>query len=113
LHVGDPPTLVPSRTSAELDQMEAAVERLAETLDDATVVPLDAAVDPNYIVDPRVYGSTDGFPSDLLAEPRGGYVYESHLVHVATREVLAWAGIDPASLDPEVDVSTPLTGDVI
>ena len=69
VHVGDPPALVPSRTSTELDQMEAAVERLAETLDDATVVPLDAAVDPNTTVDPQVYGSTDGFPSDLLAEP--------------------------------------------
>ncbi len=93
--------------------MEAAVERLAETLDDATVMPLDAGVDPNCTVDPQVYGSTDGFPSDLLAEPLGDDVYESHMVHVATPEVLAWAGIDPASLDPEVDVSTPLTGDLI
>ena len=55
VHVGDPPALVPSRTSTELDQMEAAVEQLAETLDDATVVPLDAAVDPSFTGTP---GST-------------------------------------------------------
>jgi putative ABC transport system permease protein len=34
-------------------------------------------------------------------------------VHVATPEVLAWAGIDPTSLDPDVDVSTPVTGNLI
>jgi putative ABC transport system permease protein len=111
--LGDPPALVPSRTSTELAQMEAAVEQLAETLDDATVVPLDAVVDPRATPDAQVYGGTDGLPSDLLAELRGDDVYESHMVHVATPEVLAWAGIDPASLDPEVDVSTPLTGGLI
>ena len=114
LHIGDPPALVPSRTSTELDQMEAAVEQLAETLGDATVVPLEAAVDPDATQEAEIYGgSVGGLPSDLLAEPLGDDVYDGHLVHVATPEVLAWAGIDPASLDPEADVSTPVTGDLI
>jgi putative ABC transport system permease protein len=114
LHVGDPPALVPSRTSSELGQMEDAVERLAETLGDAMVVPLEAAVDPNATQEAEIYGSSvGGLPSDLLAEPLGDDVYDGHILHVATPEVLAWAGIDPASLDPEVDVSTPVTGDLI
>jgi putative ABC transport system permease protein len=114
LHVGDPPALVPSRTSSELDQMEAVVQRLAETLGDATVVPLEAAVDPREPEATGAYESTvGGIPSDLLAEPLGDDIYAGHIVHVATPEVLAWAGIDPTSLDPEVDVSTPVTGDLI
>jgi putative ABC transport system permease protein len=114
LHVGDPPELVPSRTSSELGQMEAAVERLAETLGDATVVPLEAAVDPNATQEAGIYeSSVGGLPSDLLAEPLGDDIYDGHILHVATPEVLAWAGIDPASLDPEVDVSTPVPGDLI
>jgi putative ABC transport system permease protein len=114
LHVGDPPALVPERTSSELDQMEDAVDRLAETFGDATVVPLDAAVDPRATQEAEIYESSiGGLPSDLLAEPLGDDVYDGHILHVATPEVLAWAGIDPASLDPEVDVSTPVTGDLI
>jgi putative ABC transport system permease protein len=112
LHVGDPPALVPSRTSAELERMEAAVQRLAQPLGDATVVPLEAMVDPAATEEADVYGGTGGLVSDLLAEPVGDDVYESHIVYVATPEVLAWAGIDPASLDSDVDVSTPVTGDL-
>jgi putative ABC transport system permease protein len=113
LHVGDPPALVPSRTSSELDQMEAAVERLAETVGNATVVPLDAVVDPQATQEAQIYGGGDGLPSDLLAEPLGDDIYEGHIVHVATPEVLAWAGIDPTSVDPDVDVITPVTGNLV
>ena len=68
--------------------MNAAVERLAETLGDATMVPLEAAVDPNATQEAEING-VGGLPSDLLAEPLGDDVYAGHIVHIATPEVLA------------------------
>ncbi|MGH9259018.1 MAG: hypothetical protein ACRD08_03830, partial [Acidimicrobiales bacterium] len=67
---------MPTRTISELDQMEAAVERLAETLRDATVVPLDAMIDPAATEEALIYGGTGGLPSDLLAEPLGEDVFQ-------------------------------------
>ena len=109
-----PATLVPARTSTELDQMDAAVERLAETLGDATVVPLEAAVDPNATQEAEIYGSSvGGLPSDLLAEPLGDDVYAGHIVTSPHRRCSRWAGIDPASSTRRSTRSRRLTGDLI
>jgi putative ABC transport system permease protein len=46
IRVGDAEPLIPERTPAQLRTMEAQVDRIAATLDGATVVALDAAVNP-------------------------------------------------------------------
>jgi putative ABC transport system permease protein len=108
LHVGDPPELVPDLDAAAVERMQDVVDGLAETLDGATVVPLDAAIDPREGSLPGFGDGSGGRPSDLLAEPVGDESFHGHALHVATPELLAWAGIGPASIDPDADVATSL-----
>jgi len=113
LHVGDPAELVPEVDATGVDRMQAAVDQLAGTLGDATVVPIDAALDPREGPLPGFDDGTGGRPSDLLAEPIGDEDFHGHVLHVATPALLAWAGIDPASLDPAADVATSVPGELV
>ncbi|GAA4244814.1 FtsX-like permease family protein [Dactylosporangium darangshiense] len=81
----------------------------------ATVVPLVGVVDPNAPPE----RDTGGIPPIVLAkphkplpgEPAGSVVYSSDdtvAIFVATPEVLAHYGIDPASVNADTDVLTPL-----
>ena len=47
LSIGNPRYVVPERTPAEIELMDSRVDELAGALGDATVVPLDSAIDPS------------------------------------------------------------------
>ena len=109
-----------AQTPAELERMAARVRQLAASLDDAAVIPLHNAVRKG--VEPGVTG--DGMriittevltrkvddPDSARWAGRGRiclgegncYVIESQL-YVATPALLAYLGIDPATVDPSTD----------
>jgi putative ABC transport system permease protein len=110
VRVGDAEPLVPERTRAQLDRMEAQVERFAATLDGAAVVALDVAVNPadregrnGVVVRPVV---VVGRQVDERTVRGLGILY------VATPELLGHVGIDPASVAPDINVLTVHTGDL-
>jgi putative ABC transport system permease protein len=110
---------VPSVTAEQAADMRRHVDTIAGDLH-ATVVPLVGVVDPNAPPE----RDTGGIPPIVLAkphaplpgEPAGSVVYSSDdtvPIFVATPEVLAHYGIDPASVNADTDVLTPranLTG---
>ncbi|HEV7761856.1 MAG TPA: FtsX-like permease family protein, partial [Acidimicrobiales bacterium] len=117
LHVGNPPEIVPELTPEALDSLQVQVDELADGLG-ATVVPIDAVVDPRMNAEsgfggPGPGGSgPGGRMSDLLAERVGKESYRGHVVDVATPELLAVAGVDPGSVDPAAEVLTSVPGDL-
>jgi putative ABC transport system permease protein len=115
LHVGNPPEIVPELTPDDLDSLQAQVEQLADALG-ATVVPIDAVVDPNMNAESGFGGPGGAGPggrmSDLLAEQVGEESYRGHVVDLATPELLALAGVDPGSVDPSAEVLTSVPGDL-
>ena len=115
LSIGNPRAIVPERTPAEVELMDNRVDELAGALGDATVVPLDSAIDPRASLAPVPAESEDtgGRPSAALARQTGPRFYEGHPVDVATPELLAWAGVDPEDIDPGVEAVTSLTGELV
>jgi len=115
LNIGNPRDNVPERTPTEIELMDSRVDELAQDLGDATVVPLDSAIDPNASLAPVPGDSegTGGRPSSVLALQIGPGSYEGRPVDVATPEVLAWVGIDPEDIDPATEALTSLTRDLI
>ena len=69
LSIGNPRDVVPERTPAEIERMDSRVDELAGALGDATVVPLDSAIDPSASLAPVPAESEDtgGRPSGVLA----------------------------------------------
>jgi putative ABC transport system permease protein len=114
------PEILEVRTPAELQRMAARVRDLAASLGDAAVIPLHNAVrsgvEPGVTNDgKRVIGTEvltrkiddpdnprwDGRGVICLGKP-SCYVIESRL-YVATPAMLAYLGIDPATVDPRTD----------
>ena len=109
-----------AQTPAEVERMAARVRQLAASLDEAAVIPLHNAVQKG--VEPGVTGDgmriiTTEVLSRKVDDPdsarwagRGRiclgegncYVVESQL-YVATPAMLAYLGIDPATVDPSTD----------
>ena len=108
--------IIPERTSAQIDQLDASINQFAASVG-AAVYPLDAANS----------GSTTGVSSlDPLGRPglpiillghRSGRGIEvsgnSGTVYVANAEILASIGVDPDTIEPSADVLTSATGDVM
>jgi putative ABC transport system permease protein len=92
-------TLDGEDTAVEAQQFDAQAATVIATLgDDATAVPLDVAV--NVAADgaePRPVTLGEPVPGERAVEVIAW-------PYVATPEVLAHFGIDPATIDPEVDV---------
>jgi putative ABC transport system permease protein len=113
------PELVAIQTPAELDRMAGRVRGLAESLDDAAVIPLHNAYQPGIRPMARD-GIRERFTGVLSRKiddpeskrwagrgmtcfgPAGCYVIESRL-YVATPALLRYVGIDPATVDPGTD----------
>lgn len=95
-----PELLAPNLTPAQLTEVQAAVDDLAETFGNATIVPLematDAAANP---VNPRLID---------LAEPVDGndHVFHALTAYVATPELLSFLGIDTSAVPPGAEVLT-------
>jgi putative ABC transport system permease protein len=115
LSIGVQRDIVPERTPAEVEIMDSRVDQLAAALGDATVVPLDSAIDPSASLGPLPGESegTGGRPSGALARQTGPRSYKGAPVDVATPELLAWAGIDPEDIDPGTEAVTSLAGGLV
>jgi putative ABC transport system permease protein len=98
--------LTPVDAPAQLERLGASVRQLAGELRNATVIPLRKAKQPG--ADSTVIGDTQVFlPLELtrqLASPSGRKQFQSQSeLYVATRAVLGYLGIDPASVDAGTD----------
>jgi putative ABC transport system permease protein len=110
IRVGDAEPLVPERTPAQLDRLRAQVERFAATLDGTAVVPLDVAVNP---ADREGRDGAVVRPAVVLGRPVDENTIRGlGVLYVATPELLHHAGIDPASVEPDISVLTVHTGDL-
>ena len=103
---------VPERTLEERARLEGQAERIASLLDNATVLPLDVALDPTMAPD-TFYG---GRPAITLAEFRNlggvsGYG-DITLLYAATPEMLDHYGIALKAVDPATEVLTVETGEI-
>jgi putative ABC transport system permease protein len=105
--VGDDPD--PDQSPAELERQAGQVDRMADLLDDPSVVALDVAVDPEY--DPR-----DGPPWVELATPVDEDLYRFWAgPYVATPQVLAHYGVDADAVEAGAEVLTglPVPGEAV
>ena len=108
--IGDAEPLVREPTPAELERLGSEVDRFAASLDHAAVVDLQVAVNP---------ADREGRNGQILrpAVVLGRRVGETTLrdvgvLYVATPELLARLGLDPATVDPHADVLSGQTGDL-
>ena len=101
-------TSSPDPTASERRRHDARAATVAAAIgSDAEVLPLDYAMNPATSTDPNVREPIAvGAPKDADTTEFLGYPY------VATPEVLAHYGIDPATIDPETDLLTVHTGAV-
>jgi putative ABC transport system permease protein len=106
----DSQLFVPEVTSTEYLAMRQSVEAWAATLTDATIVPLDVAVDSTLTE--RTAGRVQ-HPTVVLGIPVGEDTYrDSGVMYVATPALLAYLSIDAATVDADTVVLTSQQGDV-
>jgi putative ABC transport system permease protein len=98
--------VVPIRAPAELRAMAAAVHRIARSLGDAAVIPLDMPVNPASKQQPGGLQPVVSLNSPVgQAAGRNG-VYHSVALYVATPAVLHLLGINPATINPATNILT-------
>jgi putative ABC transport system permease protein len=108
-------TLTPVDAPAQLDRLAAGARQVAAQIDGATVIPLGKATEPG--APPGTVGNTRFLPTVELTKsfrsPEGGKSYRARAqAYIATSAVLAYLGIDPATIDPGTDflVDRSVTG---
>ncbi len=90
------------RSAADLERQARQVDRMADLLEDPSVVALDVAVDP--ALDPR-----GGPPWVAMGRQVSEDLYRDVAVpYVATPSLLAHYGIDTSAIDPGAEVLTSL-----
>lgn len=101
---------VPVLSATQVDELRHQVDAIAAELHATSVVPLTSAADPNMPLE------RGGRPTIALGKPHpsegGGVEYSSSEaipVFVATPELLAYCGIDPASVNAGTDLLTART----
>lgn len=109
IHVGDVhEPVIPQLTAGELQQLEADVDRVAATVGDAGVVPLDVAVDLRA---EETQNGQVGHPAVHIAKAVGEHTLRDvGTLYVATPELLDHLGLDAGAVAPDIDVLTPQTG---
>jgi putative ABC transport system permease protein len=95
--------------SAELESLQARVDRLVATLDDPTVITLDVAVDPAVEPDPQLEGQREAVS---LGEREGDGWRDLTLVYLATPELLEHHGLDLGAVDPDTEFITVEAGEL-
>lgn len=109
-NIGGP--FIPERTATELTRLETEVARLATLFDNATITPLDVALDPTMKPDPAF----EGRPAVTLAEytDLGGITgyRDLTLLYVATPELVGQYQIDLEAITPATEVLTIETAEI-
>src|SRR5215211_106211 len=95
--------LTPVDVAARLETLTTRVRQIAAQLDDATVVPLRKAYQPDatgpVVGDTAVYA-----PVELTRREPGGRMFKGiGQLYVATPALLRYLGTDPSSVDPGTD----------
>ena len=101
-------TLTPVDAPAQLDRLAAGARGIGAQLDGATVIPLRKATQPGTVPGRFPGGDTQFIPAVELTKtslsPEGGKSYRrASELFVATPAVLAYLGIDPATIDRGTD----------
>jgi len=100
---------IPAPEADGVADLEARVAEMAG-IAEATVVPIDAAVDPTV---PSLEGGRRLVPTAHLGRPVGERtVRDVGTMYVATQPVLAYHGIALADIGPDDLILTPQTGEV-
>jgi putative ABC transport system permease protein len=108
--LGDTEPLVPEPSPAELDRLEAEVDRFAAALDHPAVVGLQVAVNP---ADREGRNGQVLRPAVVLGKRIGAStVRDLGILYVATPELLGHVGLNPATIQPDADVLTSQTGEL-
>ena len=114
VHPGDPgpdtPLYVPILAPTEHAALDATVRAWAATLPDATVVPLDVAVDATRTegIDGR-----DQHPTVILGVPVDeDTIRDSGLMYVATPALLDYLRLDPTTIGEDTIALTSQPGDI-
>lgn len=91
---------IPDRSLDEIEEVEAAVARIARDLDDARVIPVDVAVAPEL----EGFG---GLPAVVLTEEvEPGLNRILTYVYVATETILEKYSVEMSGLDEDVEILT-------
>ena len=99
IRVGDSELETPEIEAGELDSMRAAVDDIASRHGETLVVPLQVAVDPT---ESMTAGLHTARPTVFIGWKVDDNTYrDAGAAYVATPELLAYLGIDPASVEPD------------
>jgi putative ABC transport system permease protein len=94
LDAGD--VVIPKRTSAELDRLEAVIEQIGSEVGSSSIVPLDVAVDPT--VNEGRNNEPTGSPAIQGRRISETTLRDSGVMFVATPSLLAHLGVDPSTV---------------
>ncbi len=102
--------MIPIRPPAELSALAAAVHRIAGSLGDAAVVPLDMPVNPASKPQPGGQQPVVSLNAPVGQAAGRNAVYRSVALYVATPAVLRLLGINPAAIGPSASILTIQAG---
>jgi putative ABC transport system permease protein len=109
--IGDAEPLVHEPSPAELDRLGSEVDRFAADLDRPAVVALQVAVNP---ADREGRNGQVLRPAVVLGRRVGAStVRDLGVLYVATPALLGRLGLDPATVDPDADVLSGQTGELL
>jgi putative ABC transport system permease protein len=107
---GDPASLLPIRTDAELGALAGQVDQIAASLGQPAVIPLDMAYDPAAPPELGLQSSEPVHHAAELGIPRGEGGYSGLMAYVATPALLRLIGVDAAEVPPSTEVITTRSG---
>ena len=99
-------------TPDQLTVLQDNVDELAESLEQATVTPLDVAVDPTVEIVEQFPGGGEGQVAASLARRVEDGWADLSLLYVGTPELLAHHGFDVGAIDPGTEILTPESGEL-
>lgn len=97
---------IPERTPAEVARLDTIVDEMAASLEEATVTPIDVAVDPSF-------EGIDGLAAVVLTEEvEPGLNRILTLLYIATPELLAHYDVELDTIGSATEVLTVETGEL-
>jgi putative ABC transport system permease protein len=102
IRIGSDPALVPDVSAGRLSRLQNAVDQYTATLDHASNVPLEVAVDPAAPPEQGQDGGPGGRPAVQLGIQTAPGVYTGYALYIATPETAGRFGINPSATDSDV-----------
>ena len=108
ISIGTDPGLIPDTSTAQLARMQTAVDQYTATLDHASTVPLQIAVDPAAGIEQDQGGGPGGRPIVQLGFSTGPNTFTGYALYIATPQAVDRFKLPAAAADK--DVLTPHSG---